>query len=85
MATSSQAVTAVPTALAGTVADTRYAVQNKGASAVTIAVAAGRPAADSDATFAIPPGAFGYPQPAVGESIWVWGAPGAKVAYEATG
>ena len=85
MASRSQAVTAAPTALAGTVEGTKYAVQNLSATPISLAVAAAAPAAEFR-TFAIPPYGFQYPTPGAGEHIYVWvpgGDPqGAAAAYE---
>ena len=85
MASRSQVVTAAPTALAGIVEGTKYAVQNLGATPICIAVAAMAPAAKFR-TFSINPGGFRYPTAGSGESVYIWepgGDPrGSAVAYE---
>ena len=80
-----QEVTAVPTALAGTVEDTQYFIKNEGLSPVYAAVASAAPAT-SAVTFSIEPLGFLYQTPGTGESIFVWRSPGilekVTVAYD---
>ena len=84
MASLDQAVTAVPTPLAGVVEGTEYAIQNGGAVTVFAAVAAAAPDT-SKRTFSAAPGRWLYQTAGVGESIFVWTSPdavGVWVAYE---
>lgn len=75
-----QVVTPEPTVLANTVAGTRYAVQNQSGNPIRVTYAAALPKA-TDPSYVILPWKTGYPEAEPGESLYVWGENGGKVAY----
>ena len=73
-----QDVTTVPTALAGTIAGTFYAIQNVGPARVNCRVADSAPAA-GDRAFYLEPGESLEQKHPSGSNIYVWVPPGSGV------
>ena len=86
MSTLSQAVTGVPTALAGTADDTFYSLQNRTEVEMLFAVADAVPAATTGSAFGLGRLKDANTKHAAGGSIWVWSNRGnTVVAYEEAG
>ena len=85
MASLKRDIGTAPEALPGTVAGTKYAVQNQSVGQkLNIATAANAGAIDG--AFTVKPGYVGYPTPEAGESIFVWfSARAGRIAYDKAG
>ena len=77
------AVTSVPSALAGVVSGTTYAIQNKATTLLHVATAVDAPDAGTETEFSSAPGDWLYATAPAGESIWVWLSNGrGRVTYQ---
>lgn len=90
MATTSQVVTATPTALSGITQAVTYTLQNRGPASINVQIATAAPAADSVNCFVLSPIGTGRDwlagKTGSGESIYVWlgslASGDGRVAYE---